>query len=63
MAVVRGEESEERRAQRQEGDWLRHIEIRQNESQEQRAQQLASNNHRYIAIKTTKYTSHKFIFF
>ena len=47
MAVVRGEESEERRAQRQEGNRLGMIETRQNESQEQRAQRLASNNHRY----------------
>ena len=47
QAAVRGEESEERRAQRQEGDRLRHIEIRQNESQEQRSQRLASDNHRY----------------
>ena len=47
VAVVRGEESEERRSQRQEGDRLRHIEIRQNESQEQRSQRLASDNHRY----------------
>ena len=47
QAAVRGEESQERRAQRQEGNRLRIIEIRQNESEEQRAQRLTSNNHRY----------------
>ena len=47
VAIVRAEESEERRVERQEGNRLGMIETRQNESQEQRAQRLASDNHRY----------------